>query len=189
MKSKLRFILTFILILALVVVVSEALPSWLGDASAPPAAAPQTAEESGELTLLTDPPQSEPAAQTPETAPEQTPAVDEDGEYDSRDKLALYIHTYGHLPKNFVTKAEAEAAGWSGGSVEKVLPGMCIGGDRFGNREGLLPKAEGRVWTECDVNTRGKKARGSERIVFSNDGLIYYTADHYDSFELLYGEP
>ena len=167
MKSKLRFILTFILIFALVMVVSEALPSWLGDASAPPAAALQTAEESGEL----------------------TPAVDEDGEYDSRDELALYIHTYGHLPKNFVTKAEAEAAGWSGGSVEKVLPGMSIGGDRFGNREGLLPKAEGRVWTECDVNTRGKKARGSERIVFSNDGLIYYTADHYDSFELLYGEP
>ena len=189
MKSKLRFILTFILIFALVMVVSEALPSWLGDASAPPAAALQTAEESGGLTPLTDPPQSEPAVQTPETAPEQTPAVDEDGEYDSKDELALYIHTYGHLPKNFVTKAEAEAAGWSGGGVEKVLPGMCIGGDRFGNREGLLPKAEGRVWTECDVNTRGKKSRGSERIVFSNDGLIYYTADHYDSFELLYGEP
>ena len=111
MKSKLRFILTFILIFALVMVVSEALPSWLGDASAPPAAALQTAEGSGELTPLTDPPQSEPAAQTPETAPEQTPAVDEDGEYDSKDELALYIHTYGHLPKNFVTKAEAEAAG------------------------------------------------------------------------------
>ena len=64
---------------------------------------------------------------------------------------------------------------------------MCIGGDRFGNYEGLLPKAKGRSWTECDVNTLGAKSRGAERIVFSNDGLIFYTADHYDSFEQLYG--
>ena len=190
MKSKLRFILTFILILALVVVVSEALPSWLGDVSAPPAATAQTAEESGELTLLTEAPQTQapddPAPEPPQT---ETAAVDEDGEYDGKDELALYIHLYGHLPDNFVTKAEAEAAGWSGGALEKILPGKCIGGDRFGNREGLLPKAEGRTWTECDVNTRGRKSRGKERIVFSNDGLVYYTGDHYDSFELLYGEP
>ena len=63
---------------------------------------------------------------------------------------------------------------------------MCIGGDYFGNYEGLLPKAKGRRWTECDVNTLGAKSRGYERIVFSNDGLIYYTADHYESFERLY---
>ena len=116
--------------------------------------------------------------------------VDENGTYTGKDEVALYIHTYGHLPSNFITKKEAKALGWEGGdSLGKLAPGKSIGGDRFGNREGLLPKAEGRVWTECDVNTRGKKARGSERIVFSNDGLIYYTADHYDSFELLYGEP
>ena len=64
---------------------------------------------------------------------------------------------------------------------------MCIGGDYFGNYEGLLPKAKGRKWTECDVNTLGAKSRGGERIVFSNDGLIYYSPDHYDSFEQLYG--
>ena len=52
-----------------------------------------------------------------------------------------------------------------------------------------LPKAKGRRWTECDVNTRGAKSRGEERIVFSNDGLIYYSPDHYESFELLYGQP
>ena len=120
--------------------------------------------------------------QTPQAAP------DEDGEYDDRDTLALYIHLYGHLPSNFVTKAEAEAAGWTGGGLEKILPGKSIGGDRFGNREGLLPREKGRVWIECDVNTRGKSDRGPERIVFSNDGLIYYTADHYDSFTCLYGE-
>jgi len=65
---------------------------------------------------------------------------------------------------------------------------MCIGGDRFGNYEGLLPDAEGRTWTECDIDTLHEKNRGAKRIVFSNDGLIYYTEDHYESFTLLYGE-
>ena len=116
------------------------------------------------------------------------PQIDEDGTYTTKDDVALYIHSYGHLPPNFVTKDEARAAGWSGGSLEKYLPGMCIGGDLFGNREGLLPDAPGRSWTECDVNTLGASSRGAERIVFSNDGLVYYTGDHYASFELLYGE-
>ena len=183
MKSKLRFILTFVLIFALVMLVSEALPSWIGDASASPAATAQTAEEeSGELTLL--PPEEETSAPT-----DAAPLPDEDGEYDSKEELALYIHTYGHLPKNFVTKSEAEAAGWTGGSLDRVLPGMAIGGDRYHNREGLLPTAKGRTWTECDVSSVGRSSRGPERIVFSNDGLIYYTPDHYDSVELLYGEP
>lgn len=137
--------------------------------------APQPAEATPQAT-------SEPSA-----APEQT--LDEDGSCTSKDDVALYIHSYGHLPPNFVTKDEARAAGWSGGSLEKYLPGMCIGGDRFGNREGLLPDAPGRSWTECDVNTLGASSRGAGRIVFSNDGLIYYTGDHYETFELLYGTP
>ncbi len=119
-----------------------------------------------------------------QTEPEA--AIDYDGYYYSKDEVALYIHTYGCLPQNFVTKDEAEDAGWSGGPVEKYLPGMAIGGDRFGNREGLLPDAPGRSWTECDINTLGASGRGAERIVFSNDGLVYYTSDHYESFELLY---
>ena len=64
---------------------------------------------------------------------------------------------------------------------------MCIGGDRFGNYEGLLP--EDRDYLECDIDTLGAKERGAKRIVFSEDGLIFYTDDHYESFELLYGEP
>ena len=112
--------------------------------------------------------------------------IDEHGTYTSKEDVALYIHTYGRLPENFVTKKEAEAAGWSGGSVEKYLPGKCIGGSSFGNKEGLLPDKEGRRWTECDINTLGKSSRWAERIVFSNDGLIFYTDDHYESFEQLY---
>lgn len=125
----------------------------------------------------------------PTPAPTQTPGeqtLDEDGSYTTKEDVALYIHTYGHLPPNFITKKEAQAAGWSGGSLDRVLPGMCIGGDYFGNYEGQLPKAKGRKWTECDINTLGAKSRGAERIVFSNDGLIYYSPDHYESFELLY---
>lgn len=113
-------------------------------------------------------------------------APDEHGSYTTKEAVALYLHTYGRLPENFVTKKEAQDAGWSGGSLEQYLPGKCIGGSRFGNREGLLPDADGRVWYECDINTLGASSRGAERIVFSNDGLIYYTADHYESFEQLY---
>ncbi|MFR0870189.1 MAG: ribonuclease domain-containing protein [Oscillospiraceae bacterium] len=104
----------------------------------------------------------------------------------TKEDVALYIHTYGKLPQNFITKKQARELGWGGGSLEPYAPGMCIGGDRFGNYEGLLP--EGHSYTECDVNTLGASSRGAERIVFSSDGLIYYTGDHYASFTLLYGE-
>ena len=143
-----------------------------------PAPVPENAEPAVAATPLPEAP-----VPATETQPE---SIDEDGSYTTKEELALYIHTYGHLPGNFVTKAEASAAGWRGGGLDEYLPGMCIGGDRFGNREGLLPEATGRSWTECDVNTLHAKSRGAERIVFSNDGLIYYTGDHYDSFELLY---
>ena len=123
---------------------------------------------------------------SPAQTPKPTAKLDEDGSYTTKEDVALYIHTYGHLPPNFMTKKEAQAAGWSGGSLDRVLPGMCIGGDYFGNYEGQLPKAKGRKWTECDINTLGAKSRGAERVVFSNDGLIYYSPDHYESFELLY---
>lgn len=119
---------------------------------------------------------------------DDSPALPEDGTYTSKEDVALYIHLYGHLPPNFITKKEAEQLGWTGGSLEHFAPGMCIGGSRFGNYEGLLPQREGRSYTECDIDTLGADKRGAKRIVFSNDGLIYYTEDHYESFELLYGE-
>ena len=115
-------------------------------------------------------------------------AIDEDGIYDSKDDVALYIHLYNHLPSNYITKKEAENLGWNGGSLKQYAPDKCIGGSRFGNYEGKLPKKKGRTYKECDIDTLGKKSRGSKRIVYSNDGLIYYTDDHYDSFTLLYGD-
>lgn len=115
------------------------------------------------------------------------PTLDENGTYTTKEDVALYIHLYGHLPQNFITKKDAEALGWPGGSLEPYAPGKCIGGSHFGNYEGLLPEAPGRSYTECDIDTLGASSRGAKRIVFSNDGLIYYTGDHYETFELLYG--
>lgn len=115
-------------------------------------------------------------------------AIDEDGTYSSCDDVALYIHMFGHLPGNFITKKQARELGWGGGSVEDYAPGMCIGGDHFGNYEGLLPDKPGRSYIECDIDTLGRNGRGAKRIIFSNDGLIYYTEDHYSTFTLLYGE-
>lgn len=122
------------------------------------------------------------------TAEADSETLPEDGVYTSMGDVALYLDTYGHLPDNFMTKKEAKDLGWPGGSLEPYAPNMCIGGDRFGNFEGLLPEEKGRTYTECDIDTLGKNSRGAKRIVFSNDGLIYYTDDHYASFRLLYGE-
>ena len=119
--------------------------------------------------------------------PSDEAALSEDGVYTAKEDVALYLHLYGHLPSNFITKKEAEKLGWKGGSLEPFARGMCIGGNRFGNYEGLLPEKNGRFYTECDIDTLGADSRGAKRIVFSNDGLIYYTEDHYESFELLYG--
>ena len=140
----------------------------------------------------TEAPAPDPAAQTPEPeaqAPETEapPPIDENGTYDDKEHVALYIHTYGKLPSNYITKKEAEALGWTGGSLERYAPGKCLGGTYFGNYEGLLPKKKGREYHECDIGTIGKSSRGAKRIVYSNDGLIYYTEDHYETFELLYG--
>ena len=122
------------------------------------------------------------------TTEDTTPYLDPDGTYTTKEDVALYIYLYGELPQNFMTKQEARKLGWEGGGLERYAPGMCIGGDRFGNYEGILPDSPGRKWTECDIDTLGAKSRGAKRIVFSNDGLIYYTDDHYETFDLLYGE-
>ena len=150
-----------------------------------PSAAPPVQDE---LVLLDDEPSALPDGDAG-LAQAGDAALDEDGSYTTKEDVAAYLIAFGHLPPNFITKSEARAAGWQGGNLEPYCPGKCIGGDRFGNREGLLPQAKGRVWTECDINTLGARSRGAERLVFSNDGLIYYTGDHYESFQLLYGEP
>ena len=119
----------------------------------------------------------------------QQPTIEEDGWYSSKEEVALYLETYGELPDNYLTKKEAMALGWNSkeGNLWEVADGMSIGGDKFGNREGILPEEDGRVYYECDIDYEGGY-RNEKRIVFSNDGLIYYTEDHYESFEELSNE-
>ena len=133
-------------------------------------------------------PAEENTGETAQDGWEDSLSLDENGVYDGKEEVSLYLCLYDELPDNYITKKEARALGWSGGSVERVAPGYAIGGDSFGNREGYLPAAEGRQYYECDIDTLGEDSRGAKRLVYSNDGLIYYTEDHYETFELLYGE-
>ena len=131
----------------------------------------------------------EPVTEEEPLVEESKPSIDENGTYTSKEEVAAYLNEYGHLPSNFITKKQAKKLGWvsSEGNLGKVAPGKSIGGDYFGNYEGNLPEAKGRDYYECDIDSTGKY-RGAKRIVYSNDGLIYYTEDHYETFELLYGE-
>ena len=113
--------------------------------------------------------------------------VEKGQNYSAKDEVAAYIHEFQQLPPNFITKNEAESMGWdnSKGNLWQVTDNKSIGGDRFGNREGLLQEAKDRKYYECDINFHGGY-RGAERIVYSNDGLIYYSKDHYKTFEQLF---
>ena len=157
----------------------------------PPVTEPPVTEPPVTEPPVTEPPVTEPpVTEPPVTEPEDPePYLDPDGSYTTKEDVALYIHLYGRLPSNFITKSQARRLGWKSGGLERYAPGKCIGGDTFQNREGLLPRKSGRTYKECDIDTLGASSRGAKRIVFSNDGLVYYTNDHYASFTLLYGEP
>ena len=132
-----------------------------------PAAEPE--EPAGE-------PSGEPESDEPEAS---LPVPDEDGWYYDLENVTLYVMTYGKLPSNYITKKQAEALGWSGGSVQRFKEGAAIGGSHFGNYEGLLPDGK---YTECDIDTDGASSRGAKRLIFSSDGHYYYTDDHYETF-------
>lgn len=123
----------------------------------------------------------------PETAAEDPEWVAEDGEYTSKEEVGLYLYLYGHLPSNYITKNEARELGWisSEGNLWDVAPGKSIGGDKFGNYEKLLPTDTQRQYYECDIDYEGGY-RNEKRILYSNDGLIFYTEDHYTTVEPLY---
>ncbi len=143
-------------------------------------AAPSTAPPpAAKPALPPPPPQVAPPAPPP---PPAAPVVERDGEYTDKDRICLYIVTFGTLPKNFITKAEARRLGWQGGPLEPYAHGKSIGGDHYGNYERKLPPGNYR---ECDVDTRGRP-RGAKRIVFSTDRRVYYSDDHYDTFKRLH---
>ncbi len=131
----------------------------------------------------TDPP-AEPTDEPEEGLPANVPAY---GTYlYDVESVTLYLEAYGELPPNYITKNEARDLGWNGGSVEDYMEGAAIGGDRFGNREGILPDNPGVTYTECDIDTDGYGSRGARRLVFSSDGRYFYTDDHYETFTELW---
>lgn len=97
--------------------------------------------------------------------------------------VASVLRKTGKLPDRFLSKKEARQLGWvpEQGNLNEVAPGKSIGGDHFGNYEGKLPEKKGRSYREADVHDSPNR-RGPERLVFSNDGLIFYTPDHYKTF-------
>lgn len=137
-------------------------------------------------------PETEQAAAAPEEQDDalsatSVPLLDKDGTYTTKEDVALYLWQYRCLPRNFIPKKEAKALGWSGGGLEDYAPGKCIGGDRFGNYEGVLPELEGLSYFECDIDTLGASSRGAKRLVYREDfQVIYYTEDHYETFEVVF---
>ncbi len=127
------------------------------------------------------------AAAQSETSDRETGGIREDGSYTSRDEVALYLHTYQKLPQNFISKRDAEEQGFRFGEDDfgESFPGKSVGGSRFGNYDGLLPDKAGRRYYECDIDYTGGR-RNAKRLVYSNDGLIFYTEDHYKTFVQLY---
>jgi guanyl-specific ribonuclease Sa len=142
-------------------------------------AAAQDSEEETEETL--------PEKTLPEESTDGNVTVWRNGNYSSREEVALYVHAYGTLPSNYITKRKAEERGWDSrrGNLSDVLPGMSIGGSEFGNYEGRLPAEKGRKYYECDIDYNGG-SRNTKRIIYSSDGLVYYTEDQYQTFAKLY---
>lgn len=102
----------------------------------------------------------------------------ETGFYTSLEEVGAYIYTYEKLPSNYKVKGQFNKNNYSSSTLESC------GGDRFYNREGLLPTGQTRTYTECDIDYKGG-GRNAKRIVYSNDMLIFYTDDHYASFYIL----
>ena len=134
-------------------------------------------------------PAAQPKATEAPEAPEDAITVVFGQDYSDKDHVAWYIHTFGELPPNYITKKEAQELGWvnSKGNLWQVAPGKSIGGDYFGNYEGKLPTKKGRKYTECDIDydldrAQYRGGRNGKRIIFSNDGLVFYTDDHYETF-------
>ena len=181
LKKNLRTILGIIILILAVVAALNGKNIFVSDNGT------ETTTQSDNFEEIADTTQSTTLAETTTEPTTTGPRIAEDGEYTTKEDVAEYIYLYNHLPSNFITKDDAKALGWVSyeGNLWEVAPGKSIGGDYFGNMEGLLPKKSGRKYYECDIDFEGG-SRNAKRIVFSNDGLIFYTDDHYESFEQLY---
>jgi guanyl-specific ribonuclease Sa len=125
-----------------------------------------------------------PAGAQRATDPQSLPAVAHSlglREVDAFVEAVQSIRANNNLPPRYVTKDQAKAHGWRGGGLCAAWPGHAIGGDRFHNFGAKLPAEPGRTYREADLDS-DCRGRGPKRLVFSNDGRIYVTVDHYNSF-------
>lgn len=99
------------------------------------------------------------------------------------DGADLYVALHGVLPDSYISEAEAEAQGWKKwfGNLSEVLPGKMIGGKIYRNRDHRLPESDGRIWHEANFDYISGY-RNNCRMLYSNDGLLFVTYDHYTTF-------
>lgn len=190
MKKTIRRICILVSVLALSFLLAACVPSQTGSSSTP--ASPQTVESSSESSQSSNTGSDswqkiENSSASNDAEVPNNISVQRNGTYTDKDHVALYIHTYGTVPSNYISKSKARKAGWvnTKGNLWDVLPGMSIGGGGYYNDDKMLPDAPGREWFECDIDYNGG-FRNAKRIVYSDDGLIFYTSDHYKTFERLY---
>lgn len=96
----------------------------------------------------------------------------------------FHLYYYHKLPDYYINKSTAFLHGWKAGKrdLNKLLPGKMIGGDIYDNENSKLPVRPGRIWFEADINYAGGKRRNRQRTLYSNDGLLFITLDHYHTF-------
>jgi len=171
MKNRNRIIRLFVLLLAAILLLSSC------SAGAQESAKKKNASPTAAVTAAG-------AAETPTPMPGPTATP---GPLEAAQELADYLFEHGELPENFVTKKMAMEMGWqtiylNPGDIE---PGLTIGGDYFGNYERRLPYVKGRKYYEADCFYQGGK-RNEYRIIYSSDGHVWYTEDHYNTFTELF---
>jgi hypothetical protein len=117
-----------------------------------------------------------------------TPTPVPEGPITDPQSIADYLFSHDmELPENFITKKEARELGWDSryNRVGDVAPGMSIGGDYFGNYQEKLPVGKGISYREADCYYTGG-SRNAYRIIYSSDGRVWYTEDHYRTFTELF---
>lgn len=198
-NRRMKKIASIVSIIVLTMLLAFTLTACFGNVNSPSSASPSDSNASSQVVTSVSSASNTASAPAPaddsyaenhlvkETYSPPDISVTKKGEYTDKDHVALYIHTYGKVPPNYVTKTKARNAGWvnTDGNLWDVLPGKSIGGGGFYNDDNVMPDAPGRSWYECDIDYDGG-FRNAKRIVYSNDGLIYYTDDHYKTFQRLY---
>lgn len=94
-----------------------------------------------------------------------------------------WLIRFKHLPSYYISQEDAANLGWEAklGNLSNVAPGKMLAKGIYQNRNGHLPQESGRIWYEADINYKSGW-RNDQRILYSNDGLVFVSYDHYQTF-------